>query len=46
MKIRLMSNGKTFDVESLGVLTPKPVEIGELTAGEVGLFCRDHQKRG
>src|SRR5450432_3199577 len=25
MKIRLMSNGKTFDVESLGVLTPKPV---------------------
>ena len=38
MKIRLMSNGKTFDVESLGVLTPKPVEIGELTAGEVGFF--------
>jgi GTP-binding protein LepA len=38
MKIRLMSNGKTFDVESLGVLTPKPVEIAELTAGEVGFF--------
>jgi GTP-binding protein LepA len=38
MRIRLMSNGKTFDVESLGVLTPKPVEIGELTAGEVGFF--------
>ncbi|HVJ09002.1 MAG TPA: translation elongation factor 4 [Acidisarcina sp.] len=37
-RIRLMSNGKTFDVESLGVLTPKPVEIGELTAGEVGFF--------
>jgi len=37
-KIRLMSNGKVFDVESLGVLTPKPVEIDELTAGEVGFF--------
>ncbi|MGA7314416.1 MAG: translation elongation factor 4 [Silvibacterium sp.] len=38
MKIRLMSNGKTFDIESMGVLTPKPVEIEELTAGEVGFF--------
>ncbi len=38
MKIQLMSNGKTFDVESMGVLTPKPVEIEELTAGEVGFF--------
>ncbi|HEX3471337.1 MAG TPA: translation elongation factor 4, partial [Silvibacterium sp.] len=38
MKIRLMSNDKTFDVESMGVLTPKPVEIEELTAGEVGFF--------
>ncbi len=38
MKIRLMSNGKVFDVDSLGVLTPKPVEINELSAGEVGFF--------
>ncbi len=37
-KIRLMSNGRVFEVESLGVLTPKPVEIGELVAGEVGFF--------
>jgi GTP-binding protein LepA len=37
-KIRLMSNDKVFDVESLGVLTPKPVEINELSAGEVGFF--------
>jgi GTP-binding protein LepA len=37
-KIRLMSNGHSFDVESLGVLTPKPVEIEELSAGEVGFF--------
>ena len=38
MKIRLMSNGKVFDVDSLGILTPKPVEIDELSAGEVGFF--------
>ncbi|MGA8108920.1 MAG: translation elongation factor 4, partial [Acidobacteriaceae bacterium] len=38
MRIRLMWNGKVFDVESMGVLTPKPVEIEELSAGEVGFF--------
>ena len=37
-KIRFMSNGHSFDVESLGVLTPKPVEVQELSAGEVGFF--------
>jgi GTP-binding protein LepA len=35
-KIRLWSNGHVFQVETLGVLTPKPVEIDELVAGEVG----------
>jgi len=38
MKIKVMSNGKTFDVESMGVMTPKPVELTELSAGEVGFF--------
>ena len=38
-RIRLMSNSKSFEVESMGVLMPKPVEIGELTAGEVGFFA-------
>jgi GTP-binding protein LepA len=38
-RIRLMSNGKSFEVESMGVLMPKPVEIGELIAGEVGFFA-------
>src|SRR3979490_2530782 len=37
-KIRLWSNGQTFQVETLGVLTPKPVEIDELVAGEVGFI--------
>src|SRR3974390_3115138 len=38
MKIRLWSNGRVFQVENLGVLTPKPVEIDELFAGEVGFL--------
>jgi GTP-binding protein LepA len=38
MKIRLWSNNKVFDVEALGVLTPKPVEVDELVAGEVGFM--------
>src|SRR5438477_2424301 len=38
MKIRLWSNGEVFDVEQLGVLTPKPVEIEQLDAGEVGFL--------
>jgi GTP-binding protein LepA len=38
-RIRFMSNGKAFEVESMGVLMPKPVAIGELRAGEVGFFA-------
>lgn len=38
-RIRFMSNGKGFEVESMGVLMPKPVEIGQLIAGEVGFFA-------
>ena len=37
-RIKLMSNGKIFDIESMGVMTPKPVELSELSAGEVGFF--------
>src|ERR1700751_4284004 len=37
-KIRLWSNGQTFQVETLGVLTPKPVVVDELVAGEVGFL--------
>jgi GTP-binding protein LepA len=37
-KIRLWSNDRVFQVEALGVLTPKPVEISELVAGEVGFI--------
>jgi GTP-binding protein LepA len=38
-RIRLMSNGKAFEVESMGALMPKPVEVTELSAGEVGFFA-------
>ena len=37
-KIRLWWNGKVLEVETLGVMTPKPVEIDELVAGEVGFI--------
>jgi GTP-binding protein LepA len=37
-KIRLWWNGKVAQVETLGVLTPKPVEVDELVAGEVGFL--------
>ena len=40
MKIRLMSNGRVFDVEAVVDVThaEKPVEIDQLSAGEVGFF--------
>src|SRR6202795_551727 len=45
MKIKVMSNGKVFDVESMGVMTPKPVAITELTAGGGGFFfCTDKKE--
>ena len=37
-RIRLMSNGRSFDVETLGAFTPKPIEVEQLTAGEVGFL--------
>jgi GTP-binding protein LepA len=37
-KIRLWSNGKTFEVEGLGYQSPKPVPCEELSAGEVGFL--------
>ncbi|HJQ68068.1 MAG TPA: translation elongation factor 4 [Blastocatellia bacterium] len=38
MRIRLMDAEKEYQVDQLGVLTPKPREIDELGAGEVGFF--------
>ena len=36
MNVRLWSNGQVYAVEELGVLTPKPVRVETLQAGEVG----------
>src|ERR1700746_3855360 len=36
MKIRLCSNNQVYEVEALGALTPKPVVLDELAAGDVG----------
>ncbi len=36
--IRLWSNGKVFEVETLGVQLPKPIEVDQLEAGEVGFL--------
>ena len=35
-QIRLCFNNEVYEVESLGALTPKPVVLEELSAGEVG----------
>ena len=36
MRIRLVSNGRTYEVERVGVQTPKMEAVPELSAGEVG----------
>ncbi|MDR2975697.1 MAG: translation elongation factor 4 [Streptococcaceae bacterium] len=38
-KIRLMSNGKEFDVTEVGVFTPKSVQRDVLMAGDVGYLA-------
>jgi GTP-binding protein LepA len=36
MKIRLCASNEVYEVETLGALTPKPVALDELEAGDVG----------
>src|SRR5256884_931989 len=43
MKIRLMSNGQVYPVESVGVLTPKMKEVDRLSPGESGHFISNIQ---
>ena len=38
MSLRLWSNHQVYNVEELGVLTPKPVRVERLEAGEVGFM--------
>ena len=36
MKVRLMASEGAYELEQLGVFTPKPLRVDSLTAGEVG----------
>ncbi len=45
-KIRLMSNGMCYQVETLAVRTPKTIEVDELAAGEVGLIVANIKRVG
>jgi GTP-binding protein LepA len=38
LKIKLCAGNETYEVESLGVLTPKPIALDELSAGDVGFI--------
>jgi len=44
MKIRLVSNAQTYEVEKVGVSTPKMQEIGQLSVGEVGFVVANIKK--
>jgi GTP-binding protein LepA len=38
MKIRMMSTGAAYDIDKVGVFTPKPADLGELGPGEIGFI--------
>ncbi|HVI28818.1 translation elongation factor 4 [Hansschlegelia sp.] len=38
MKIRLMGTGATYDVDKVGVFTPKMTDVAELGVGEIGFL--------
>jgi GTP-binding protein LepA len=44
MKIKLMAMGQEFEVEQVGVFTPKPTQMDELGVGEVGFIAATIKK--
>jgi GTP-binding protein LepA len=44
MKVRLMASGGLYEVEQLGVFTPKPLLVSSLSAGEVGFVISGIKK--
>ena len=38
MKIKMMQTGALYQVEQVGVFTPKPLDVDQLSAGEVGFI--------
>jgi GTP-binding protein LepA len=43
-RVRLMASGGVYEVEQLGVFTPKPVPVESLAAGEVGFVVAGIKK--
>ena len=39
MKIRMMGTGAAYEVDEVGVFTPKPLKVNELTPGSVGFIA-------
>ena len=44
MKVRLMATGGAYEVEHLGVFTPRPLPVERLAAGEVGFVVAGIKK--
>ncbi len=44
LRIRLMNTGGTYDVEDLGIFSPKPVAVDERAVGEVGFVIANIKK--
>ena len=44
MKVKLMVTGGAYEVEHLGVFTPRPMPVARLTAGEVGFVVAGIKK--
>jgi GTP-binding protein LepA len=44
MKVKLMASGGAYEVEQVGVFTPKPVPVASLSAGEVGFVIAGIKK--
>ncbi len=44
LKVKLMASGGAYEVETLGVFTPKPVPVESLCAGEVGIVVAGIKK--
>ncbi len=38
MKVKLMSTNQSYEIEKVGVFTPKPKDIDELNSGEIGFI--------
>jgi GTP-binding protein LepA len=44
MRIRLMQTGGTYEIEELGIFSPKSVDVQELSVGEVGFVIANIKK--